>query len=235
MTVLLHMEDNYVRRFAAEIVEALQNGIVLDRTAFYPLGGGVQNDIGMIVAGGKKYDVVDVQRIDGKVVHVLNKTEGLKKGQKVNGEIDWNRRYKLMRLHTAAHLLSAVIFKKTGALIGSGRVDIESTYLGFTLENPDKALIEEVVKESNEMIDAGAEVTLTFEKREDALKNPETVRLAEKMPPEVDRLRIVTIAGIDRQACGGPHVANLDEIGRIEIVRMENKGKGNRRLYYTVI
>jgi misacylated tRNA(Ala) deacylase len=235
MTVLLHMEDNYVRRFEGKITEVLQNGVVLDVSAFYPLMGGVQNDIGMIVAGGKKYDVVDVQKIDGKIVHILNRMDGLSAGQKVNGEIDWNRRYKLMRLHTAAHLLSAVVFRETGALIGSGRVDTESTYLGFTLENPDKVLIENAVKKSNKLIDAGAEVDISFENRRDALKNPETVKLAEKMPPEVDKLRIVTIAGIDRQACGGPHVANLEEIGRIEIVRMENKGKGNRRLYYTVI
>ena len=233
MTELLHMKDNYLRRFEAEVTEVLPNGIVLNKTAFYPLGGGVNYDKGMIV-GDKKYNVLETKWQDGKVVHVIEDTSNFSVGQTVHGEIEWGRRYKLMRNHTSAHLLEAMIFKKTGALVGSGRVDIEKSYLGFTLEKMDKSLIEEAVKEANQLIEKGAPVKIYFMERKKALKDPEMVKLAGKLPPEVKELRIVEIEGIDRQACGGPHLANIEEIGRIEIVKLKNKGKTNRRLYYTV-
>jgi len=235
MTELLHMTDNYIKRFESKILEVLENGVVLERTAFYPLKGGVQNDIGMLVANGKKYNVTGVFYENEKVVHKLESTEGLEVGMKVNGEIDWNRRYRLMRLHTAAHLLEAMMYKKTKCLIGSGKVSIDSSYMGFTIEQMDRALIESAVEDANRLIDKGANVIISFMDRERAMQDPEIVKLAMKLPPQVKKLRIVTIEGIDHQACGGPHVSNIDEIGRIEIVKIANKGKGNRRLYYSVI
>jgi misacylated tRNA(Ala) deacylase len=128
-----------------------------------------------------------------------------------------------------------MVFKKTGALIGSGRVSVDRSYLGFTLENMDRALIERAVEEAHEAIERGAPVKTYFMKREEALKIPEIVKLAGKLPPAVEELRIIEIEGIDRQACGGPHVANIREIGRIEVIKMENKGKNNRRIYFRTI
>lgn len=235
MTELLHMNDNYLKRFEAEIVDLNDEGVFLDRTAFYPLGGGVENDIGMLVIGGKKYNVTGVFWKDSKPLHILEETTGLKKGLRVNGEIDWNRRYRLMRAHTAAHVLEAMVFKKTGALIGSGGVKLEKSYLGFTLENMDKELIMQAVEDANKIIDAGAPVKIYFMKREEALANPDMVKLANKLPPEIKELRIIDIEGLDRQACGGPHVADIGEIGKIEVVKIENKGKNNRKLSYRVI
>ena len=234
MTELLHMKDNYLRRFEAKIIEITENGIVLDKTAFYPLGGGVNFDKGMIVAN-KKYDVTETKWQDGKVVHVISDTTGLSVGQTVNGEIEWGRRYKLMRNHTAAHLLEAVIFNKTKALIGGGKVDVNESYMGFTLEKMDRELIEASVKEANLLIEKGAPVKIYFMDREQALKDPDMVKLAGKLPPEVRKLRIVEIEGIEKQACGGPHLADISEIGRIEIIKLKNKGKKNRRLYYRSI
>jgi misacylated tRNA(Ala) deacylase len=233
MTELLHMTDNYCRRFEATVTEVLDDGVVLDRTAFYPHGGGVAGDRGMLVAGRKR-DVTGTVWRGGRVVH-LTDTQGLEKGTKVHGEIEWGRRHRLMRAHTASHLLEAFMFRRTGALIGSGRVSLGRSYIGFTLDEMDTELIAEVVKEANDTIEAGAPVTITFMPREEALEDPEMVKLAGKLPPEVKELRIVTIAGIDRQACGGPHVADIGEIGHIEVLDTVNKGKKNRRLYFDVI
>ncbi|MBR9680644.1 MAG: alanyl-tRNA editing protein [Candidatus Altiarchaeota archaeon] len=234
MTELLHMKDNYLRRFKATITEIVENGIVLDRTAFYPLGGGVNFDKGMIVAD-KKYNVIETKWQDGKIVHIIEDTSGLLKGQTVNGEIEWERRYKLMRNHTAAHLLESIVFDKTKALIGSGKVDTDKGYLGFTLENMDRELIQGAVDKANKLIEKGAPVKIYFMERSEALKDPNMVKLAGKLPPEVKRLRIVEIEGIEKQACGGPHIANINEIVKIEILKLKNKGKQNRRLYYTAV
>ncbi|MBR9690038.1 MAG: alanyl-tRNA editing protein [Candidatus Altiarchaeota archaeon] len=234
MTELIHMKDNYTRRFEAEITEVLDGGVVLNRTAFYPLGGGVGDDKGMIIAD-KKYNVVGTKWQDGKAIHLIEDTTGLRVGMTVNGEIEWGRRYKLMRNHTSAHLLEAMVFNKTGALIGSGNVSVDKGYLGFTLENMDKELIEQAVKDANKLIEKGAPVKIYFMDRKTALADKDMVKLATKLPPEVKELRIVEIEGIERQACGGPHIADISEIGKIEIVKMDNKGKNNRRLYYRAV
>lgn len=227
------MKDNYVKRFEAKVLEVLEDGVVLDRTAFYPLRGGVDCDKGMLVAG-KKHDVTAVVWRDGKVVHLTDVT-GLKPGMPVHGEIEWGRRYQLMRNHTASHLLEAMVFRKTGALIGSGNVSVDRSHLGFTLENMDRSLIEQAVADANAAVDRGAPVTVSFMKREEAMKIPEIVKLAGKLPPAVKELRIIEIDGIDRQACGGPHIADISEIGHIETIKLENKGKNNRRLYFKAI
>lgn len=235
MTKLLHMKNNYTKRFEAEIIEIVGNGVVLNQSAFYPLKGGVQNDIGMLVINGKKFIVTNVTETNNKVIHTLDKIEGIEIGMAVNGEIDWNRRYKLMRLHTASHLLEARMHKKTGCLIGSGKVSIDSSYMGFTIEEMNKSLIEQSVDDANKLIENGAKVSITFMKRENALLDSNMIKLANKLPPLVKELRVVEIEGIEYQACGGPHVSNINEIGKIEIVKIKNKGKGNRRLYYEVI
>ncbi|MBR9681486.1 MAG: alanyl-tRNA editing protein [Candidatus Altiarchaeota archaeon] len=235
MTELLHMKDCYIKRFEAEIVEVLESGVVLSETAFYPLAGGVQEDKGMLVVNGKKYNVTATKWMDEKVVHILDSVEGLTSGTKVNGELEWDRRYKIMRLHTAAHLLEAVIYKKTGALIGGGKVSVDGSYMGFTLDEMDRELIIDTVKVANKLVDAGAKVKVSFMKGEEALKHPGMVKLAGKLPPKVAELRIVEIEGIDRQACGGPHVENINEIEEIRVVKLKNKGAKNRRLYFEVI
>ncbi len=233
MTELLHMKDNYIREFTARVVELTDEGVVLDRTAFYPLKGGVNCDTGVLLAGGREHRVTGTYLRGGKVVHITD-TEGLEEGMEVSGKLDWERRYRLMRNHTAAHLLEAVLFRKAGALIGGGSVDAEKSRIDFTLEKMDRELIEDAVREANELVAGGAPVRIYFMPREDALRDPEMVKLAGKLPPEVRELRIVEIEGIDRQACGGPHVANISELGKIRVLKMENKGRGRRRLYYTV-
>jgi len=147
--------------------------------------------------------------------------------------VDWERRHRLMRMHTAGHLLSSIFYREN-CLITGNQIDPDRSRFDFNLEQFDRARIEAFVNEANQIISKDAPVKMYFVDRDEALKMPGLVKLAEAVPPSEDQLRIVEIEGIDRQADGGLHVARLKEIGRIELLKLENKGKNNRRLYYDV-
>ena len=140
-----------------------------------------------------------------------------------------------MRMHTAGHLLSALFYSRANCRITGNQIDVDRSRMDFNLEEFDRSKIETFVDEGNNLIKNDALVKTYFLDREEALKLPEMVKLAEAAPPADAKLRIVEIAGIDRQADGGLHVANLKEIGKIQLLKLENKGKTNRRLYYDVI
>ena len=139
-----------------------------------------------------------------------------------------------MKLHTAAHLLASIFHNKSGALITGGKIEPDQGRMDFSLENFDRQIIDGYCKLANELIQKDAPVKISYMKREEALKIPDMIKLANKMPPEVETLRIVEIEGIDKQADGGCHVKSLKELGKIEILKVENKGKNNRRVYYDV-
>jgi misacylated tRNA(Ala) deacylase len=192
-------------------------------------------DFGWLAKGDIRFRVVRVE-IDRatKVVSHLLETEstGLNQGDTVKGVIDWDRRYCLMRLHTAAHLIAAVMYRDYSALITGGQVDVDQAKLDFNLPRTDREIFEDAIKKANEEATKKAELKIYFLSREAALKVPGAVKLAERMPPEEQELRIVEIPGIDLQADGGPHVKNTSEIGKIQLLRIENKGKNQRRLYF---
>ncbi len=231
MTELLYMRDCYLKEFDASVVSVEGNLVELDKTAFYPLGGGQPNDTGKIFSNSREFSVVNVFKKEGKVFHEVDK-EGLKPGDKVKGIIDWKRRYKLMRMHTAAHVLSEVIHRETKALITGNQLGLEHSRIDYNLENFDREKILECVERANEIIKKDLPVKIYFLKREEALKIPNISKLAKFVPPNLPELRIVEIEGFDIQADGGTHVKRLSEIGKIKIVKMENKGKNNRRVYY---
>lgn len=233
MTKKLYWKDSYMKEFEANVVSINGDFVELDSTAFYPVGGGEPYDIGKLISNGQEFQVTEVTKDGDRVLHKIDK-EGLKVDDKIKGIIDWDRRYRLMRMHTAAHLLSALINKETGALITGGNLDLDKSRIDFNLETFDREKLIAIVNKANELIKQDAEVKSYIMKREDALKIPDIIKLAEAAPPDVDELRIVEIAGIDKQADGGNHVGSLKEIGRIEIVKLENKGKNNRRLYYNL-
>lgn len=139
-----------------------------------------------------------------------------------------------MRMHTSAHLLSAIFYNKLGAKITGNQIDFDKSRIDFSLESFDRALIESLIEEANRIIEKDAQIKIYFLKREEALKIPGLVKLAEAQPPDVETLRIVEIEGIDIQADGGCHVSRLKEIGKIVLLKLENKGKANRRIYYRV-
>lgn len=231
MTDLLYMDDCYLKEFDAKVVSVEGNLVELDRTAFYPLGGGVNCDTGKLISNGNEFMVKSVIKTSGRPMHEID-GNGLKTGDVVHGIIDWDRRHKLMRMHTAAHLLSGVFYHEAGILITGNQIDIEQSRMDFNLENFDKEKIMQFAQKANELIQKNLEIKIYYMPREDALKDPGMVKLAEVLPPNVPNLRIVEIVTFDRQPDGGCHVKSLSEIGIIEITKLENKGKNNRRLYY---
>ena len=234
MNNALYMDNCYLKEFEAT-VESVKDDkyVVLNQTAFYPLGGGVACDAGVLLRDDEEFPVVYVGKFDDKISHEVSKP-GLKQRDKIIGIINWERRYKLMKLHTAAHLLVSIFHNKGNALITGNKIEPDCARMDFSLENFDRAIIDEYAKNANELIQKNASVKIHYMKREEALKIPDTVKLENKMPRDVEILRIVEIEGIDRQADGGCHVNSLKEIGKIEIIRVENKGKSNRRVYYDV-
>lgn len=230
----LYMHDSYLKEFEANIV-SVKDGkyVVLDKTAFYPTGGGQPADTGALLCNGEEYPVVFVGKFDGKVSHEIAK-QGLKEGDKVVGKINWDRRYMLMRMHTAAHLLCSIFHNKSGALITGNQLETDKSRIDFALDNYDPERIKEYVALANTIIQKDLPVSVAFMPREEALKISGMVKLAGALPPDVKELRIVSIEGVDTQADGGTHVNSLKEIGSIEFLRAENRGKNNRRVYYRV-
>ncbi len=236
MARLVYQWDSYVREYWARVVRVNGNRVFLDETIFHPRSGGVDHDTGYIVAGDDRYRVVNVyfDREFGDVVHELDRSPSFSPGDKVLLVLDWDRRYKLMRLHTAAHILSGLMYSMYGALITGGNISVDKAYEDYGLEVFDKNIFIDLVEKANEVISKDLEVKIYWLPREEALRIPGLVKLAGRSPPNVEKLRIVEIPGVDIQADGGPHVRRTGEVGRIEIIDIVNKGKKRKRIYYTV-
>ncbi len=235
-TKQLYLYDSYQREFEAKILMLTGNQVVLDQTGFHPLTGGVAHDTGCIWKDPAKHNVlrVEINRETKEITHFLDDATGFCEGDMVKGVLNWERRYGLMRLHTAAHLIAAIMYRDYNALITGGQVDPEQAKLDFNLPKTDREIFEDSVAKANLEVQKKTPLKIYFLNREEALKIPGVVKLAERMPPEVKELRIVEIPGIDVQADGGPHVNNTREIGEIGLVRVENKGKSQRRVYFAV-
>lgn len=235
MSKALYLDDMLLKEFEAEVV-SVKDGkfIVLDQTLFYPKSGGIANDEGILVRGSDTFNVVYVGKFSGQISHEVDK-EGLQVGDKVTGTLDWNRRYKLMRFHTAAHVLSGAFFKNLGAKITGNEIStLDQGRIDFNLENFDRKLIEEQVEKSNEIIQADYPVEVYSLQRSEVEKDPDLIKLAMGLPKNIDVIRIVDIKNFDRQPDGGCHVQSLKEIGKINIKKLVNKGKNNRRLYFEI-
>ena len=228
----IYLFDSYVREFEATVTDITPEGIILDKTAFYPGGGGLEADRGFIQIGQNKLEIMEVKEINGEIYHKTSNYELLQKGMKIKGEIDWNRRYRMMRLHTASHIIATIAYSKYGARITGGNITPEYAKDDFSIEN--KEALQKLIEEANGIVKKSLQVKVYFLRREEALKIPGIVKLAERMPPELEVWRIVEIEGVDTQADGGPHVKNTSEIGEIVLLKVENKGKNRKRIYYTV-
>lgn len=220
-----------MKEFDATITKADGRFVALDNTAFYPGGGGQPCDAGTITKGGGKFSVISVRKENRQIIHELDRA-GIAAGDEVRCNIDWQRRYALMKMHTAAHVLSAIINGETGALITGNQLGTEESRMDFALERFEREKISEWAREANDAMAKGAGVRHYFLPREEALKMEGMVKLAGALPPDVTELHVVEIGGIDREADGGTHVANTREIGTLEVTRMESKGKNNRRIYF---
>ncbi len=228
MTRKLFWEDMYLNEFDAVVTSSDGSHVVLNQTAFYPQGGGLVSDTGTI--DGVR--VIDVINEDKNIIHSLDRVNQFEIGKNVHCVLDWPRRYSIMKMHTAAHLLSAVIHKKSGALITGNRIAPDESRIDFSLDSYDKQKILTYIDEVNDIINAGIDVTIFFMKREEVLRIPGLIKLANVAPPNEEVLRVVKIGDIDMQADGGVHVKNTKEIGKVILTKLENKGKANKRIYY---
>ncbi len=244
MTKTLYLEDSYMRECDAIVLEVADaRSVVLDQTIFYPRGGGQPGDTGKLIVSNsdsnpnREFRVVNVMKKDGKIVHELEagvQDPGLKTGDRVRLVLDWERRYKFMRMHTAAHVLGSTMYNDMGVLITGNELGEEKTRFDFNTENFDRALFDGIVKKVNGLLAQDVELKTYSLPREEAMKIPGVVKLANALPPSITVLRIVEIPGIDVQADGGTHVKNLKEVGQIELLKLENKGKANRRIYFAL-
>ncbi|MFH1174860.1 MAG: alanyl-tRNA editing protein AlaXM [archaeon] len=234
MEDLLYIQHPYDKEFDATVVNIIDGKkIVLDRTLFYPEGGGQPFDTGTLECDGKKFAVVAVKKREGKAVHEVD-AEGLHTGDYVHGSIDWERRYKFMRMHTASHLLSILIHNETGAEITGNQLGLDKSRVDFSLEQFDRNFMSSFEEKANAIIAQHVPVRSDVMPREEAMQIPDIFRLRKAFPDHIQQLRIVTIDGLDQQACGGTHLQDLSEIGSIKILDLENKGKERRRMYFTI-
>ena len=229
MTILLFQQDAYLRTCTAAVIESGESGVVLDRTVFYPLGGGQPGDTGMLrAADGREWRVIDARKGEGgRVLHLLE--PGVvppAAGTAVETSIDWDRRHAHMRMHTCLHLLGSVLrFGVTGGQITSdkGRLDFD------TQDEVDKDAVTAAV---NALVTGDYEVRSLWITDDELDRQPELVRTLSVQPPRgVGRIRLLDIAGVDLQPCGGTHVATTGEIGRVAVTKVENKGRRNKRVY----
>nr|WP_321497760.1 alanyl-tRNA editing protein AlaXM [uncultured Methanolobus sp.] len=229
----LYLTDCYLKEFDAT-VESIKDDkfVVLNQTAFYPNSGGQPHDTGKLVReDGTEFEVIFTGKFGGDISHEVS-NPGLKTGDKVKGIIDWGRRYKFMQYHTACHILSAIIHNETGAMISGNQLGEDKTRVDFNLEDFDREQIASYESKVNEIIDRNIPVSIEIMPREEAFSIPSVVKLKDAFPPEVEEIRIISIPDVDVQACGGTHMANTGDIPHISIIKAENKGKNNRRVYF---
>jgi len=230
MTELLFQDDSYLKEFEATVSGVTENGVMLDRTAFYSGGGGQPSDTGVLVASGVEYPVTRVGRTGGKVVHQIDGPVPMT-GTRVTGKVDWQRRYSLMRTHTALHILCGVIWRDYGALVTGGDMRPGEARMDFELDQMSAEFAQEVEARINAEVAAARDVAVGNLTRQQADQTPDLIRTKiNLLPPNIQEVRTIDIQGLDLQADGGTHVANTREVGTIKVVGHESKGRINKRL-----
>jgi Ser-tRNA(Ala) deacylase AlaX len=228
MTAPLYLQNAYLREFDATVTAPEGQAIALDQTAFYPGGGGLPADTGTVAWPGGSARVTEMRRDGATLWHVLDGPTPTA-GAAVHGAIDWDRRYGIMRHHTALHVLVGAVYKLFNALVTGGAIYPDRARMDFSLEDLNKDRVAAIEAEANRVIAEGHRVLIRTVTREEFEKS-DLMRLARNLVPDVPEIRVVEIEGYDAQADGGTHVAHTREIGRLRVTKTENKGKANRRL-----
>ena len=232
MSELLYQGDSYIRDFEARViaVDADQGAVALDRTAFYPGGGGQPCDVGELVCGEQRVPVTRVKRVGEKVRHWLA-GDLPQVGSTVFAALDWELRYQHMRTHTALHILCGVVWRDYGAQVTGGNMGALKGRMDFEFESLHKGLVQEIEEKVNHEVQQAREVRVAILPREEAFRIPDLIRTKVNLLPEgIAEVRTVEIVGLDLQADGGTHVANTQEVGRIEVVGYQSKGRINKRI-----
>jgi misacylated tRNA(Ala) deacylase len=240
LTELVYLKDSYLKEIDSKIVSIVDDKYyIFDKTICYPNSGGQPNDVAKIIRlkDNKEFNIVNVRKKDGEVIHeiVNDNNNSLIIGDDIKIIIDWERRYLLMRYHSCAHVISAVASKNYEAKITGNQLDIDKGRIDFNLSDFSKEIAEKIVEETNEIIQKNLLVKVYNLKRSEVEKCPEMVKLAMGLPQGINVLRIVEIDNFDKQPDAGTHVNSLVEIGKVELIKVENKGKENRRIYFRII
>ncbi len=232
MTDLLYMDDSYMREFDAIVRDVNEAGqVVLDQTAFYAGGGGQPCDTGTLSSGDKTWRVTKVSKSGGEIVHTLEGDDPPAVGTSVHGSIDWDQRYKLMRTHTALHVLCGTVFNEYGAQVTGGNMSADKARMDFELEDLNPERVAHIEELANKAIASNLPVSWRSLPREEAFQIPDLIRTKINLLPEsITEVRVVEIEGLDLQADGGTHVHNTSEVGGIRVIGTRSKGRINKRL-----
>ena len=235
MTDLLYQMDSYMKEFEATVttVDHENRAIALDQSAFYPGGGGQPADSGQITSASKLFLVKRAKKIGADVFHFLDGDDPLPmEGDRILASLDWERRYQLMRTHTALHILCGVVFRDYGASVTGGDMDPLQGRMDFEFETMHHDLVAQIEESVNEQVDLARPIRVAILPREEAFQIPDLIRTKINLLPEgIPQVRTVEIVGLDLQADGGTHVANTSEVGKIRVVDYKSKGKINKRIY----
>ena len=239
MTELLYQKDSYLKEFQGTItrIEPENQAVILDQSAFYPGGGGQPADSGRLKVGKNTYQIKRARKAGPDILHILDREQALPDpGLAASGMIDWDRRYQLMRTHTAMHILCGVIFRDYGASVTGGSMEPMSGRLDFEFETMHKDLVQAIETAINKEVDHARPIKVDILPREEAFQIPDLIRTKINLLPEgIQAVRVVEIEGLDLQADGGTHVKNTSEVGKIEIVNYKSKGKINKRIYVRLV
>jgi misacylated tRNA(Ala) deacylase len=238
MTQLIYQTDSYLQEFDAQIIsmDSDARSIILDQTAFYPGGGGQPCDFGSLLVNGVVYPVEKVKKQGDDVLHFVGGDAPLPEpGSASHGTLDWERRYKLMRTHTALHVLCGTVFRDYGALVTGGDMDPLKGRMDFEFETMRGDLVREIEAGVNKEVQEARDIRVKILPREDAFQIPDLIRTKINLLPEgIMQVRTVEIVGFDLQADGGTHVRNTREVGRIRVTDYKSKGAINKRIYIEV-
>ena len=230
MTELLYYSESYLKQFEATVTDVVAGGVVLNRTAFYVGGGGQPADSGVLTVGNREYSVTGIKRVDGQFVHLIS-GELPSQSSIVKGQIDWERRYLLMRTHSALHILCGVVWRDYGARVTGGDMKPGEGRMDFEFESFSAEFVDELEAKVNAEVEKHREIRINHLSREQADQEPDLIRTkVNLLPSDIQEIRTIDIDGLDLQADGGTHVANTQEVGQIQIVGHESKGRINKRI-----
>ena len=230
MTELLFHNESYLKVFEATVTGVVDGGVILDRTAFYTGGGGQPSDSGTLTSGDQEYQVTGIKRTDGEFVHQIT-GDPPATGSAVTGQIDWERRYLLMRTHTALHILCGVVWRDYGAKVTGGDMKPGEGRMDFEFENFSAEFVTELEVKINAEVAADRDISVNNLSREEADQVPDLIRTKiNLLPPNIQEIRTIDIHGLDLQADGGTHVAKTREVGVIKVTGHESKGRSNKRI-----
>ncbi len=234
MTEALYLTDAYLQEFTATVIaiDPDNNTVILDRTAFYPGGGGQQPDTGTLMQGDQVYQITRAKKSGNNIIHIVTGSDLPALDKTVTSKIDWERRYKAMRTHTAMHILCGVIWRDYQVSVTGGNMDLLSARMDFEFDELSRETIDNIETKINAEVSSGRAVEVRILPRQKAFQIPDLIRTKINLLPEsIQEVRVVEITGLDLQADGGTHVQNTAEVGTIRITGYKSKGAANKRLY----